>query len=137
MDYGGIGIRAEFLPTKYIGVFGSVGYPLIDPAYNAGNSAKLLPDKKLCPAIVAMYGYNAVIKVNYFQKIYYGPTVGAIGELKIGQRLGSKLNFGVLMPFRNSEFREEINQIDEKIIPIAFSLGVNFGVSTKSNKNNS
>jgi hypothetical protein len=51
MDYGAIGIKAEFLPSKYLGVFAGAGHALIDPAFNAGVSAKLLPYNKFCPTI--------------------------------------------------------------------------------------
>lgn len=44
-DYGAIGIKAEFLPSKYIGVFGGAGYALIDLAFNVALSGKLLPDR--------------------------------------------------------------------------------------------
>ena len=96
-DYGAIGIKAEFLPSKYVGIFAGAGYALIDPTFNVGVSAKLIPDKKFCPTITAMYGYNAVIYlkdsyggVRAQSKIYYGATAGAGGELKMGKRNQNK-----------------------------------------------
>src|SRR6478752_6768807 len=53
LDYGGFGIKAEVVPSKYIGIFAGVGYNLADLSYNAGLSAKILPDKKVSPTIMA------------------------------------------------------------------------------------
>ena len=61
-----------------------------------------------------MYGYNAVIKLQDFygpavsgSKIYYGPTVGAGGELKTGKTKNNKLSFGIWLPFRNPDFQKD------------------------------
>lgn len=148
MDYGAIGIKAEFLPSKYVGIFAGAGYALIDPAFNAGVSAKLLPDNKFCPTITAMYGYNGVIvKKDFYgstmasSKIYYGVTIGAGGEIKIGKKNQNKFGFGVLVPFRNSEFHNDYNILKQAghkfqpdILPVAFSVGVNFGLVGKTHK---
>ncbi len=144
-DYGAIGIRAEYLPSKYIGIFAGAGYALIDPAFNVGVSAKLLPGKKFCPAIIAMYGYNGVIKLTdrygstqSSSKIYYGLTIGVGGELKIDKYHGHKLCISAFAPFKNSEFRKDYNALKDAgykfkpdIVPVTFSIGVNFGISKK------
>lgn len=147
-DYGAIGIRAEYLPSKYIGIFAGAGYALIDPAFNVGISAKLIPDRKFCPTITAMYGYNAVLSFKDFynsitanSKIYYGFTMGVGGELKIDKYHGHKLSIGVLVPFRNSTFQKDYNEVKDAgytfkpdIVPVTFSIGVNFSISKKANK---
>ena len=46
LDYGGIGFKAEFVLTEWLGVFGGFGYNFITPAYNTGISIKLMPQKK-------------------------------------------------------------------------------------------
>jgi len=77
LDYGGIGIKAEILPVKWLGIFGGFGYNLNDPAYNAGLSFKMLPAKKLRPVIMTMYGYNAVLLFKGRRersKTFYGLT---------------------------------------------------------------
>lgn len=146
-DYGAIGVMAEFLPSKHIGVFAGAGYALIDPAFNVGISGKLLPDAKFCPTITAMYGYNAVIVLkNAYganvpgSKIYYGPTIGAGGELKTG-RGNSKLSFGIRVPFRSSEFQKYYDELknvgyhfQQDILPVTFSIGFNFEISRKVKK---
>src|SRR5687768_14823901 len=62
-DYGGLGLKAEFLPAKWIGIFAGGGYNLADPAFNVGFSLKALPDKRVNPMFMAMYGYNAAIRI--------------------------------------------------------------------------
>src|SRR5690349_17100641 len=59
LDYGGIGMKLEFLPIKALGLFGGFGYNLVQPTYNAGASLKLAPGKRGTPVISCMYGYNA------------------------------------------------------------------------------
>jgi hypothetical protein len=95
-----------------------------------------------------MYGYNAVIlKKDFYgntmasSKIYYGVTVGAGGEIKIGKKNQNKFSFGVLAPFRNSEFHNDYDilkqagyKFQSNILPVAFSVGLNFGISQKMNK---
>ncbi len=144
-EYGAIGIRAEYLPTKYIGIFAGAGYALIDPAFNVGVSAKLIPGKKFCPTVTAMYGYNGVIKLTdrygstqSSSKIYYGPTIGAGGELNIDKYHGHKLSISALAPLRNSAFQKDYNELKDAgykfrpdIVPVTFSIGVNFGISKK------
>ena len=145
LDYGGIGIQAEYLHSKYVGFFAGAGYALIDPAFNAGVSAKLLPDKKFCPTITAMYGYNAVIKLKDFtgatsseSKIYYGLTIGASGEIKTGKNNQNKLTAGIRLPFRNNEFHKDYDALKDAgykftpdFLPITFSVGISFGLSQK------
>jgi hypothetical protein len=140
MDYGGIGIKAEFLPSKCVGVFGGLGIALIDPAFNIGISYKIFPDLKAQPVVIAMYGYNAVLDIKYeanLSKIYYGATVGVGNEFKFGKN-SNKASFAILFPFRNTAFRNRYNELKDSgyefnpdILPIAFSLGCNFALHTK------
>lgn len=145
-DYGAIGIKAEFLPTKHLGIFAGAGYALIDPAFNVGLSGKLLPDRNFCPTVTAMYGYNAVIKLKDAygatvsdSKIYYGPTVGAGAELKTGRMKNNTLSFGIRVPFRNSDFQKDYDNLKDAgyefkqdMLPVAFTIGFNFGIGRKA-----
>ena len=83
LNYGGLGARVEFLPVKNFALFAAAGFNFHKLGYNFGLIGRLLPDKKVCPVLEAMYGYNGVIVVigaDQYNKTYYGPTIG--GELK-------------------------------------------------------
>jgi hypothetical protein len=51
MDYGGLGFKAEYLPIKYLGIFGGVGYNLKDPGLNAGIHFRPFPMLNLNPLL--------------------------------------------------------------------------------------
>jgi hypothetical protein len=138
MDYGGIGFKAEFVPFKYVGIFAGAGYNIARVGVNAGVSVKAFPDSRLTPTAIGMYGYNAVIVVAGDAdrtKIYYGPTIGIGGELKVGRR-HNKLYVAVLRPFRNDEFETDYEAVKndpsidmkQSINPVTFSFGFNFAL---------
>ncbi len=142
LDYGGVGAKVEFAPDQWIGVFGGFGYNLISFGYNAGASFKLLPQKKVTPVLLAMYGYNAGLKIktatpvgtnDLFKKTYYGPTVGAGVEIGYG-RGGNKASISVLVPIRSKEFKDTYDgfkdmgyKFSTPVLPIAISVGIMFG----------
>ena len=145
-DYGGIGLKAEFLPIKWLGIFGGAGYNLVEPAYNIGLSFKALPDKKVTPTITAMYGYNAVIKIigvfgnEIRNQSYYGLSVGAGAEMKYGLKK-NKLSLALLVPFRNAAFHQDYRihknngtKFNPDILPVAITFGVNFAIKPKIKK---
>lgn len=147
MDYGGIGFKAEYLPIKYLGIFGAIGYNFKDPGVNASVQFRPLPDAKFEPFLIAMYGYNAVISVkgdSYLldqyglrgvNKTYYGFTTGIGGELKVGRKK-NRLYFGLLLPFRSQEFKDNYDifknspYLEKKteILPIGISVGFNWTI---------
>lgn len=138
LDYGGLGVKGEFLPIKYVGIFAGAGYNIAKIGFNAGVSFKVLPDSKITPTAIGMYGYNAVIVVSgasQYNKVYYGPTVGIGGELKVGRKQ-NKLYAALLYPFRNTSFENDyedlrhnpaVNITQEKS-PVTFSFGFNFAL---------
>jgi opacity protein-like surface antigen len=139
LDYGGIGLRASFAATKNISAFGGVGYNLVDPAYNAGVMYKFMPHKKVSPTVLAMYGYNAAIKITDrrdLSKTYYGFTVGAGCHIK-NRSLKNNWALEILLPFRNAAFTKDYNywesRLQNKILPITVTIGYNF-VLQKSKK---
>lgn len=140
LDYGGLGLRMEFAAAENFSVFAGAGYNLVDLAYNAGVMYKINPSKKITPMLLAMYGYNAAIKFpnnSALSKTYYGFTLGAGAELKYKER--SKLTAEVLFPLRNSQFKQDYENLkpllENKILPITFSLGYNFVLTrVKNNK---
>jgi hypothetical protein len=132
LDYGGIGIRASYAATKNINAFGGVGYNLVDPAYNAGVMYKFMPHKKISPTVLAMYGYNAAIKITDRRDLsntYYGFTVGAGCHIK-NRSLKNNWALEILLPFRNSAFTKDYNywesSLKNKITPITVTIGYNF-----------
>ncbi len=148
MDYGGIGFKIEYLPIKYLGVFGGVGYNLVGLGVNAGLQFRPLPDKKIQPILMAMYGYNGVLKIdgannNNLQqygldgisKAYYGFSAGVGGELKVGHK-GSRLYLGLWLPVRSKEFHDNYDIMKNStylttktdVLPIAYSIGFNFAI---------
>lgn len=136
LEHGGLGLKMEYLPIKYIGLFGGVGYNFVGVGLNAGATFKALPDCKITPVAIGMYGYNSVILVrgaSQYNKIYYGPTVGIGGELKVGRRK-NKLYASVLYPFRSKEFDRDYDNIRTNTSitieksPVAFSFGFNFAL---------
>jgi hypothetical protein len=143
MDYGGIGIKAEVLPSKYVSLFGGLGIALIDPAYNVGASLRIFPELRAQPILIAMYGYNAVLYLKNnsgLSKIYYGATAGVGNEFHFGRK-DNKATFAILFPFRSAAFRNRYNELERQgyqfnpdILPVAFSLGCNFAFQTKTSR---
>jgi len=98
LDYGGIGFKAEYLPSKYVGVFAGAGANFDKVGLNGGLSFKILPDKKSTPFVTAMYGYNAVLKtkapgsgVTTFAKTYYGFSAGGGYDIRVGKKMNLKM----------------------------------------------
>jgi len=138
MDYGGMGFQVEFLPIKYVAIFGAGGYNFNGLGLNAGASFKALPNAKITPTVIAMYGYNSVIVVqgaSSYNKTYFGPTAGIGGELKVGRKQ-NKLKAALLYPFRTTEFDHDYEalkanpyiDVSQDVSPVAFSIGFNFAL---------
>lgn len=140
LNYGGLGLNAEYLPIKSLGIFLGLGYNLVDPAYNAGVSYKLRPGKKIKPMLLAMYGYNAAIKIKgaygdvISAKTYIGISAGAGADFS-SRAKKSKLSIAILVPFRNAAFRREYNYFKDAgykfkpgILPITVSLGFKYPI---------
>ncbi len=145
MDYGGMGFKVEYLPVKYLGIFGGLGYNFYSLGINGGLAFRPLPDVKLQPLVIAMYGYNGAIKISGstttlalnglddVSKTYYGFTTGVGGELKVGRK-DNRLYLAVLYPFRSQTFRDNYDKvknspvIDTKgeLLPITISIGFNW-----------
>ncbi len=141
-DHGGIGVKAEYQPVKYVGFFGGFGYNFADVGANGGVIFNMLPDKRVTPVLTAMYGYNAVIKVEYLDgkdyAVYSGLTVGGGVDIKLGRRLDRhKLNVNLLVPLRNADFFRDYNyirdngEIKQEMLPVAISFGWNYNVFSK------
>jgi hypothetical protein len=137
LDYGGlIGIQLNVNPHKNIGLFGGIGYALIEIGFNAGAKLRILPEAKFNPYISGMYGYNAVIKIegaSEYNKMYYGPSFGLGCEIWGNTRKGY-FNVELIIPVRSQQFTDEWDaiknnpgiEIKQDILPVAFSFGYNF-----------
>jgi hypothetical protein len=136
LDYGGIGGRITFLPIRHIAVFAALGYPFVDFGYNLGAQLRIIPDKRLCPTVGVMYGYNGVIKVqnaSAFDKIYYGVSLSAGLEIHFKGK-ANFLNVELVVPFRSQAFHDDWDKvkqlpnisIEADPLPIAFSIGYHF-----------
>jgi hypothetical protein len=140
IDYGGIvGGRVTYLPIKKVALFGAVGYNLLDVGLNAGATFRFMPDRRICPTLSAMYGYNSVIKVKgaeSFNQTYYGPSFSLGFEVKSSSKSSNHWNFELILPIRPQEFKDDwdtiknIPGIDIKSepIPVAVSIGLHFGL---------
>lgn len=136
LDYGGLGGRITFLPTKRLAVFGSVGYALVSAGYNVGAQVRFTPDNKICPTFGAMYGYNGVIKVENaarYDKMYFGTSLSGGMEIHFGGR-PNFMNVELVVPFRSKAFYDAWDSLKSQPnvsivadpLPIAFSIGYHF-----------
>ena len=137
LDYGGLGFKLEFLPSKSIGLFAAAGYNFNKLGTNGGISWKAFADKKTTPVIMAMYGYNAVINVlapvgtGTFSETYYGFSAGLGYEFIVGQNR-NKISLAVILPIRSSAFKNQYNDFkeagytfDPDVLPVLVSIGFN------------
>jgi hypothetical protein len=139
-DYGGIGVNLMVYPQKNIGIFLGGGYAIAGFGYNAGIKLRLSPDRAsvVNPFFTAMYGYNAAVAISgssQFDKLFYGPTLGAGIDLR-SKKTFSKgyLSLAIMVPIRNSDAQNYIDLLKNQygasftsnLIPIGFSVGYKF-----------
>ena len=85
-----------------------------------------------------MYGYNAVLVIDGADeqnKTYYGASAGAGIELHRRDK-PNFWNFGMLIPFRSKEYRDDIDairnnpnyELTEPLLPVTISVGYHFGL---------
>ena len=131
LDYGGIGGKIEYLPVKYFGIFGGLGFNFHTLGWNVGATAKILPDKVVSPNLMVFYGTNKAIIVlgaSQYNMTSYGVTIGANLDIKIGRK-GNKLSTGLFVPIPSKKFKDHINKnniIPLLNLPIAIGVGFNF-----------
>ena len=139
LDYGGIfGVKVEYLPIKYFGIYGGLGYNLLSAGWNVGATYKILPDKKVSPNLMVFYGYNGVSKVvgaSEYNMTSYGVTIGGNLDIKLGDK-GNKLSLGLFVPIRSQEFMDNYDamknnpniEMKNNLLPIAIGVGFNFAL---------
>jgi hypothetical protein len=139
-DYGFIGGKFEFLPTKHVGLFVGLGYNLLSLGWNLGATYKFTPEKKVSPNLILMYGYNAAFKgedsyTERYNMTSYGLTLGVNVDIKSGNK-GNKWSIGLFLPIRSSKFMDNYDdakndsnvEIKEDLMPIGVSIGYNFNL---------
>ena len=118
IDYGGIGTNLSVYPNKNLGFFAGAGFAISGLGFNAGAKVRFVPKKPtsaVCPFLMAMYGYNAVIYVpdaREFNKFFYGPTIGIGIDYPFVPEKSGYWSFGILFPIRSAEVEEYINYLE-------------------------
>lgn len=130
LDYGGFGFRGTVKPSAKLGIFGAVGYNMNGAGFNGGAQWHF-PQKRNSIYLCGMYGYNAVIVVDApvnDKGTYYGPSVGAGFELHSSKK-NTFWNFEILVPFRNSNFKTDMDTLKAMgasvsgFYPVTISIG--------------
>ncbi len=112
-DYGGLGLQLNYLPEKHVALFAAGGYVFVGLGYNVGAVGRILPDRRVCPFVTAMYGYNAFIQVkgaDELNRIYYGPSFGAGCEFH-KKYTNNYWRVALLIPVRPDAFRDDIDAL--------------------------
>jgi len=137
LDHGGIfGGKIEYLPIKYLGLYGGLGYNLLSLGWNAGATFKIMPEKRVSPNLMVFYGYNGVSKVYNaaeYEMLSYGVTFGGNLDFKFGAK-GNKLSIGLFVPIRTQKFMDNYDlmkndpniELKNDLLPIAISIGYNW-----------
>jgi hypothetical protein len=137
LDFGGFGSRLTISPTKSVGLFAGFGYNLVGIGFNGGVRFRLAPAKRVNPTLLAMYGYNGVIKVfgmDQYDKSYNGLSIGGGIQLN-SKRRTSYWSFELLVPFRSQKFYDDFDVVDRNPsidisppLPVALSVGYHFSL---------
>jgi hypothetical protein len=136
-DYGGFGFNVSGYPQKNIGIFAGAGYAIAGLGYNLGVKFRLVSKKHFTPYAVAMYGYNAAVAVSNspnYNKIFYGPTIGAGFDLGSHEQKRGYFSLAILIPFRSPDVNNYMNNLsnnngvtfNNKLLPIGISIGYKF-----------
>ncbi len=140
LDYGGLGGKMSLLPSRFLAIFGSAGYHLVDFGWQVGVTFYILPKTNLNsirPYVKVMYGTNRVIKIDgasYYNKNYMGLTPGIGVEFRFGKTQSSGINIDLNLPVSSQDFKDDYDvvendpdvRIDAGPFPLAFSIGYHF-----------
>jgi hypothetical protein len=136
-DFGGFGGNILYYPQRNFGLFCGIGYNLAGVGYNLGIKSRIAlgsSTSHLLLSALAMYGYNAVIKVadmRELNKIFYGATVGVGLDYKPFEYSDDYISVSLFVPFRSSEVQEYMDYLEQVygavfeqgLFPITFSVG--------------
>ncbi len=130
MDFGGLGLKAEYMLFKYVGPFVGLGYNFYGLGLNGGVIAKPFADKNFTPYVLAMGGNTRVVVIRgaaHLNRIDYGLSLGGGFELKT--KNNNVFQFGLVLPFRSQGFRDHYEQLqnnpiidfDNNLSPVALT----------------
>lgn len=131
-DFGGLGMKLEYMFLDYAGLFTGVGYNLYKLGFNGGFMLKATPSKKVTLYASGMYGYTGVVvieKASQFDRVDYGFSLGSGIEIKT--KAQNIWQIGVVKPFWSKGFEKYYQdlldnpsiQFKGKLRPITFSIG--------------
>lgn len=136
-DYGGIGGNILYYPQRNVGLFCGLGYNLAGVGFNLGVKSRIAVGSSKSQVMLyalAMYGYNAVVKVAdapNLNKVFYGPTVGAGLDFKPKKYSDDYMSVSLFVPLRSSEVQEYMDylgnaygvEFEQGLFPVTFSIG--------------
>ena len=136
-DYGGFGGNILYYPQRNFGLFGGIGYNLASVGYNLGIKSRIAignSSSHVLVTVLAMYGYNAVIRVadmGELNKVFYGATVGAGVDFKPFKYSDDYISISLFVPFRSSEVQDYMDYLEQVygvvfeqgLFPVTFSFG--------------
>jgi hypothetical protein len=136
-DYGGFGGNFLYYPQRNFGLFFGIGYNLAGVGYNLGVKSRIAlgsSSSHVLLSFMAMYGYNAVIRVEDYQdlnKVFYGPTIGAGVDFKPFRYSDDYISMSLFVPLRSSEVQDYADYLEQVynvvfeqgLIPVTFSFG--------------
>ena len=136
-DYGGFGGNFLYYPQKNFGLFFGIGYNLASVGYNLGIKSRIAvgsSTSRVLLSFLAMYGYNAVIRVQDYRdlnKVFYGATIGAGVDFKPFRYSDDYISMSLFVPLRSSEVQDYMDylnwtygvEFEQGLSPVTFSIG--------------
>jgi hypothetical protein len=136
-DYGGFGGNILYYPQRNFGLFCGLGYNLAGVGYNLGIKSRIAigsSSSHMLLSVLAMYGYNAVIRVadmGELNKVFYGATVGVGLDYKPFEYSDDYISVSLFVPFRSSEVQDYMDYLEQVygvvfeqgLFPVTFSFG--------------
>ena len=109
-----IGGNLIYYPQRSIGIFAGVGYAVAGVGYNVGFKLRANSHKsasRVTPFLLGMYGYYAWAAPKsepYWNKLFYGPTVGAGFDYRFKKSRFGYISGAVLVPIRDDQAQRYI-----------------------------
>ena len=139
LDYGGIGANMLVYTNKNVGFFGGFGYAIAGLGFNAGTKIRIVSQKHFTdPYFIAMYGYNAAIKIKDaegYNKMFYGPSFGFGLDFRTKKIKKVYWTVALLVPVRSSAVNNYIDAMESegaefntKLLPITYCIGYRFNM---------